>query len=211
MTLVIGADSKKHYEDTITFAKRIGLYEPIVPDPKVDQIWYMTHTPWWKVVVTRVDLSSSIAELKVGKGFEDLRPEPYFLTFEEVKKNFRPEDYEPGDLSRYLKNCLDYLDSYAEGEGTERQHGRTSCFLYPDGKVFPLDDPEFCPNFYFRMFRNLSVEEQKKAQASGGLGEPQVFWFNGGLLFYRKGDSGVGGPNYSVRMDSSDSGWSINT
>lgn len=37
------------------------------------------------------------------------------------------------------------------------------------------------------------------------------FRFNGGLIFYDKGDSGVGAPQFSVRLDSSECGWEIHT
>ena len=35
--------------------------------------------------------------------------------------------------------------------------------------------------------------------------------YNGGLLYYGSGDSGVGGPNFSVRIGSVAEGWNIHT
>lgn len=37
-------------------------------------------------------------------------------------------------------------------------------------------------------------------------------WFNGGLIYFGKGDTGVDGPQYSVRLgDSYEEGWSVHT
>ena len=52
--------------------------------------------------------------------------------------------------------------------------------------------------FYFNLFMRNEDKEWR-------------MWFNGALLFFGKGDSGVSGPNFSVRMDSSDSGWCMHT
>lgn len=36
-------------------------------------------------------------------------------------------------------------------------------------------------------------------------------WFNGGLLYFGPGDDGSGDPQFSVRLDSRESGWEIHT
>lgn len=36
-------------------------------------------------------------------------------------------------------------------------------------------------------------------------------WFNGGLIYHGRGDDGVGGPSYSVRLGDLDEDWSIHT
>lgn len=37
-------------------------------------------------------------------------------------------------------------------------------------------------------------------------------WFNGGLIYFGKGDTGVDGPQFSVRLgDTSEEGWSVHT
>jgi len=39
------------------------------------------------------------------------------------------------------------------------------------------------------------------------------FKFNGGIIYYKKGDTGVGGPQYSVRLDGTDRehDWQVHT
>ena len=38
------------------------------------------------------------------------------------------------------------------------------------------------------------------------------YWFNGGLIYFSSGDSGVGLPQLSVRIgDTSKSGWDVHT
>ena len=37
------------------------------------------------------------------------------------------------------------------------------------------------------------------------------FWFNGGLIYHGKGDSGVGEPALAVRIGELDESWSIHT
>lgn len=39
----------------------------------------------------------------------------------------------------------------------------------------------------------------------------EKLWLNGGLIFYAQGDSGVGLPQLSVRLDNSTVGWQIHT
>lgn len=86
-----------------------------------------------------------------------------------------------------LKDKLLYLGRYACNDGRV-----TRCNLMKD----------FAPkSFYFVM--DLKQE-----------GEPDSAfktWFNGGLIFYDAGDTGVGAPQFSVRLDASKSGWNIHT
>lgn len=85
-----------------------------------------------------------------------------------------------------LKEKLDYLDTYADHENK----GLTKCVLGYD----------FAPySFSFLMMKRDAAGEYRP-------------WFNGGLIFYDAGDTGVGNPQFSVRIgDVSESGWSINT
>jgi len=86
-----------------------------------------------------------------------------------------------------LEAQLSYLSGYA---CRDEETDRTICNLYPD----------FAPHsFYFVM--ELKNEETKEYNR----------WFNGGLIFFNAGESGVSGPQYTVRLDSSKSGWSIHT
>lgn len=86
-----------------------------------------------------------------------------------------------------LQKQLDYLDTYAEHE----DRGRTLCVLYKD----------FAPNS-FSFVMNIRPK---------GGGE-YAFWYNGGLICYPPGDSGVGAPQFSVNLTTSDEyEWHVNT
>ena len=81
-----------------------------------------------------------------------------------------------------LEERLDYLRDYSPEE--------TRCLLYKD----------FAPmSFYFQM-QTMNKEDVWQN------------WFNGGLIFYGPGDTGVGAPQFSVRIGEDLScGWSIHT
>lgn len=84
-----------------------------------------------------------------------------------------------------LEKRLEYLDKYACQEDCQK----TKCCLYRD----------FAPNsFYF-------VMEIKKKDGQ------YERWFNGGLIYYGKGDSGVSDPQFSVRIGETDEDWLVNT
>lgn len=85
-----------------------------------------------------------------------------------------------------LKQNLQYLNGYA-------CHGdpkKTRCRLFTDHA------PQ---SFYFVM---------QLRQKDGSYRD----WFNGGCIYYGPGESGVGDPQFSVRLgNTSKSGWTINT
>ena len=85
-----------------------------------------------------------------------------------------------------LQEKLDYLDTYADHE----RKGLTKCILGYD----------FAPySFSFLMMKKDDSGEYQP-------------WFNGGLVFFDAGDSGVGLPQLSVRIgDTSESEWNIHT
>lgn len=86
-----------------------------------------------------------------------------------------------------LQKQLDYLDTYAE----HGARGHTLCTLYKD----------FAPN-------SFSFVMRIKQNDAGAYG----FWFNGGLIWYPPGDSGVGAPQFSVSLEiSNDHEWRVNT
>lgn len=83
-----------------------------------------------------------------------------------------------------LAEMLDYLDNYAS-------HRDTKCMLYKD--YAPL-------SFAFTMQVRKSPEEDYE------------YWFNGGLIFFGPHETGVGDPQFSVRLgDTSEAGWSVHT
>ena len=84
-----------------------------------------------------------------------------------------------------LEKNLAYLAGYACHETPQD----TRCLLFPD----------FAP-----MSFEFVIERR---QADGGYAR----WFNGGMIYFEKHESGVGGPQCSVRLDTSESGWSIHT
>lgn len=81
-----------------------------------------------------------------------------------------------------LQKQLDYLANYSQSE--------TRCLLFRD----------FAPmSFYFEIQRRSDAATLER-------------WFNGGLIFFNKGDTGVGSPQFSVRAgDSLPCGWSVHT
>jgi hypothetical protein len=84
-----------------------------------------------------------------------------------------------------LNKQLEYLGSYACHTDPEN----TRCDLFKD----------FAPlSFEFVMYVKDEAGQYKR-------------WFNGGCIFYNAGESGVGGPQFSCRLDSRESGWSIHT
>jgi hypothetical protein len=91
-------------------------------------------------------------------------------------------------IEEKLQQRLDYLDTYAEGD----ERGLTRCDLYADGDY----------SFYFRML---------KRQPDGLMPGSYAYWFNGGMIYYGPGDTGVGAPQYSVRLGATDEDWTINT
>ena len=92
------------------------------------------------------------------------------------------------EIRKNLEDKLDYLDNFAGKENTR-------CSLYSDGGN----------NFFFRM-------ERLNPTASEGKSEPVYdSWFVGGLIYYGAHDSGVGAPQYSVRLVAGKEGWEINT
>lgn len=89
-----------------------------------------------------------------------------------------------------LEKELEYLNSYAcRLDDDKLDLEKTRCVLYKDWATH---------SFGFMMMVRDKNGEYKN-------------WFNGGLIFYQAGDTGVGGPQYSVRLDNSTTGWSIHT
>jgi hypothetical protein len=85
-----------------------------------------------------------------------------------------------------LEKQLEYLATYACHTDLEN----TRCDLFKD----------FAPlSFGFTMY----VKDEKTGEYKR--------WFNGGCLFYNAGESGVSGPQFSCRLDSRESGWTIHT
>lgn len=82
-----------------------------------------------------------------------------------------------------LQSKLDYLNNYGSGANKE-----TKCLLYKD----------FAPNSF-----EFTMLEKRNGEFSP--------MFNGGLIYYGDGESGVGSPQFSVRLNTTGSGWSINT
>lgn len=87
---------------------------------------------------------------------------------------------------KQLQKELDYLDTYADHEN----EGLTQCILGYD----------WAPHsFSFLMMKKDATGEYQP-------------WFNGGLIYFSSGDSGVGLPQLSVRIgDISESCWAIHT
>jgi hypothetical protein len=76
-----------------------------------------------------------------------------------------------------LEAQLNYLSTYANGNGTD-----TVCVLFND----------FAPHsFEFVMLRVVTEGEEKKEKR----------WFNGGLIYFGPGESGVSAPQFSVSLD----------
>lgn len=90
------------------------------------------------------------------------------------------------EMVKSLEEQLEYLGGYAE----HGEPGRTRCDLFSD----------FAPlSFFFRMHvRDKESGEYKE-------------WFVGGVIFFNRGDTGAGAPQFSCRLDSSEAGWSIHT
>lgn len=77
-----------------------------------------------------------------------------------------------------LEEQLEYLGGYANSP----EEQKTVCLLYTD----------FAPySFGFTMYRLVSEDGQKKEKR----------WFNGGLIYYGPGDTGVDGPQFSVSLE----------
>jgi hypothetical protein len=92
------------------------------------------------------------------------------------------------EIRKILEDRLNYLDSYAGRE-------RTRCTLSPERGY----------NFFFRM-------ERKNETLSEGREEPVYDpWFVGGLIYYGAGETGIGAPQFSVRLIADKEGWEINT
>lgn len=95
-------------------------------------------------------------------------------------------------LAAQLTDRLNYLATYATGEGclyANADGADTRCHLYPD----------FAPySFAFSMEHKKPNEDWRP-------------WFSGGLIYYGAGNSGVGLPQLSVRIGSSEAGWSVHT
>ena len=87
-----------------------------------------------------------------------------------------------------LEARLEYLGTYAY-KSEEPQKERTRCQLYKD----------FAPHSFYFVMEVLDKDDTWKR------------WFNGGLIWHSLGDSGVGSPTYSVRLDNSTEGWEVHT
>lgn len=86
-----------------------------------------------------------------------------------------------------LKSRLEWLGEYADHD----KNGRTKCVLFEDWAPY---------SFSFTMYVRDSPEEEYR------------YWFNGGLILHGAGSSGVGAPEFSVRIgDASRAGWSVHT
>ncbi len=95
-------------------------------------------------------------------------------------------------LRENLEEYLTDLETYACPLGEDQNVvdlTYTRCVLWKDFAPF---------SFYFIM---------EKKQKDGSYAR----WFNGGMIFYGAGETGVGAPQYSCRLGSTKAGWSINT
>lgn len=109
-------------------------------------------------------------------------------------------------MRELLEEKLTYLDTFGctvsvDGPPTKAtvweraehptcvERERSRCVLMKDHA--PL-------SFYFELY-------------SRGADGEYHFWFNGGMLWFSRGDTGVGSPQFSVRLDNSQSGWEIHT
>lgn len=113
-----------------------------------------------------------------------------------------------------LQRQLDYLDTYAEVTENGREIGRTVCMLTPDGRVFGENEwaqPSFGFNLYsLRPGVRRVVDPRHLSPAV--LNQRYTLWFVGGLIFHGAGSSGVGAPEFAVRIgDCSEADWSIHT
>lgn len=97
-----------------------------------------------------------------------------------------------------LDEMLDYLDGYAE----HGDRGRTKCLLYGDFAPF---------SFGFTMF--LREDAGDASRPDQGVGPGYRRWFNGGLIYFGPGESGVGDPQFSVDLggNTSKHRWTVHT
>lgn len=107
-------------------------------------------------------------------------------------------------LEAQLQEKLDYLDHYAckdpNDPTDDRAPDATRCLLFKD----------FAPySFEFVMERKVNVAGTKDEDRAGTFEYRR--WFNGGLIYFGAGDTGAGAPQLSVRIGSTDEGWSIHT
>lgn len=106
-----------------------------------------------------------------------------------------------------LESRLQYLGGYACKTEMGVDETRTVCVLSHD----------FAPySWGIRMYRrkaNITVDPKNVTLDNwrGGLDRHYDFMFNGGLIYYGPGESGVSGPQFSVRNGSSHETWEINT
>ncbi len=108
---------------------------------------------------------------------------------EDYLKSVRKFAQETGQVDK-LQDRLNYLARFAcDPANPSGALEATKCVLFKDS----------APNsFLFDMLKKGSDSKYR-------------FWFNGGLIYYGQNDSGVGAPQFSVRVSGSDSGWEINT
>ena len=139
-------------------------------------------------------------------------------------------------LANQLQEQLDYLDRYACGKAgdpdDDRDPDATRCLLFKDFAPHSfefvmerkLGTREFtcaCGNKFRALVKhgptpNISGEVSTYCPICGAkaaFASPMEYarWFNGGLIYYGKGDSGVGEPQLSVRIGDTSEGWSIHT
>lgn len=117
-------------------------------------------------------------------------------------------------LRENLDRSLEYLNGYAchLDDPELADPTRTVVLLTPDYGVFGKRE-NATPSFSF-VIRSRKKDAPKRAPeeiTEEVTRNEYEFWFNGGLLFYGAGDSGVGGPNFSVRLNAEKAGWSIHT
>lgn len=120
--------------------------------------------------------------------------------------NRRPETQ--GIYKSWVSNL-----KYLEGYGCSPEDP-TKCLVLLGYDSSPLS---FSVQWFWRKGKTLWTPELCRSHFKdygpgwGWIEENYDRWLNGGLIFYGDGDSGVGGPQFSVRIGSTEAGWSINT
>jgi hypothetical protein len=195
MTLDISR-CQEHYDRVVAFAKAIGLYEPIVPEPSPDgaRYWEEQSGECRFVRVLRAE-NDAVELLKLpcqefsGSAQPDVK---VLMSVAKLRAEWLPRNWQRESNSmRFLKHCLDWLDGYAEGDGVERIRGRTRCTLYYDSAP---------GSFGFTIAKRNAGGEYER-------------WMNGGLLYHGPTTGwgeGADRPVFAVTMEQVH-GWQIHT
>ena len=228
---------KPYFDHVVAEAKRLGLYEPVMPDPKLDDRWLKQSDVTEQAKVMLVDngciayaLWTPGAAVSPPYGLPDpgARWEPglHLSTINDFKKNWllRGWHADAGNI-QYLKKSLDFLDSYAEGVSDEAEAEKLRRDLAETynrpmeqrgigtkrvfGRTTCILTKDFSPlSFTFAIYRNLTMQESVSSGKSG----TRVHIISGGLIFQGKHEGGNvdSTTTLSVALEPY-SGWSINT